>query len=177
MQQHSRGARSSAMEAHQQPMPAPHRTSIPKVREVLPMNLDRRLSVLGGDMPEHTLLDRYDHAMKLAEDFRHIVEAVFDHPQLPAPDGMRPSQMSWTKQVGNTKHMAWITRLAAEVEGVIFTIAHWTPDMHAGLINYGKQTFDVTLSEARHPTLDDVLSRFARHWLEVSGHDLAPNAQ
>ena len=49
--------------------------------------------------------------------------------------------------------------------------------MHTALIDYGKQTFDVTLSEARHPELDDVLNRFTKHWFEASGHDLAPNAQ
>jgi hypothetical protein len=125
----------------------------------------------GGDVP--TVLDRYDRILKLAEDFRCVVEAVFDHPTLEAPDGMRGSRMSWTKQVGNTKHMAWITRVAAETRSVVFTIAHFTPDMPAALVNHGRQTFDKMLPNAHDPALLDVLNRFAAHWREARKHDVA----
>jgi len=117
-------------------------------------------------------LDRYDRVLKLAKDFRRVVEAVSDHPTLEAPSGMRGSRMSWFKQVGNTNHMAWITRVAAEVEPVIFTVAHWTPDMPAALANHGRQTFDETLPNAHDPALLDVLNRFAAHWHEASKHDI-----
>jgi hypothetical protein len=80
--------------------------------------------------------------------------------------------MSWIKQVGNTKHMAWITRVAAEVEPVIFTVAHWTPDMPAALATHGRQTFDETIERADDPNLLEVLNRFADHWRRVSREDI-----